>query len=222
MKNDIDSILESMFRGGRLHFKSSVPEKEEQAASSAGALAQAEARSREAQQALDAVNSAGDSLSESLQESIDRLTQEAKADMADLERHLRQDGVDTTSRSQNSGAPVDLELAFQVARQEAGALVLGQESFLDDLLIAFKRPFVAGSKEGAPLCRAVVSGPHGTGRHSALRCVTASLGRQGVLKSPKTALLDLSRYGTAGSEKLFVQDLFAAVKSGASALILEH
>ena len=55
MKNDIDSILESMFRGGRLHFKSSVPEKEEQAASSAGALAQAEAGSREAQQALDAV-----------------------------------------------------------------------------------------------------------------------------------------------------------------------
>ena len=26
MKNDIDSILESMFRGGRLHFKSSLPQ----------------------------------------------------------------------------------------------------------------------------------------------------------------------------------------------------
>lgn len=222
MKNDIDSILDSMFRGGRLHFKSSVPEKQEETDLPAASLSQAEARSQEAQQALDAVDSAGDSLSQSLQESINRLTQEARADMADLERHLRQDGVDTTSRSRNSGAPVDLELAFQVARQEAGALVLGQEEFLDDLLIAFKRPFVAGSKEGTPLCRAVVSGPHGTGRHSALRCVTASLGRQGVLKSPKTAVLDLSRYGTAGSEKLFVQDLYAAVKSGASALALEN
>ena len=47
--------------------------------------------------------------------------------MADLERHLRQDGVDTTAVSRNAGDPVDLELAFQVARQEAGALVLGQE-----------------------------------------------------------------------------------------------
>ena len=165
MKNDIDAILDSMFRGGRLHFK---------------------------------------------------------ADMADLERHLRQDGVDTTAVSRNAGDPVDLELAFQVARQEAGALVLGQEEFLDGLLIAFKRPFVAGTQEDRPLCRAVVSGPHGTGRHSALRCFTASLGRQGALKSPKTALLDLSRYSATGSEKLFIQDFYAAVKSGAAALVLEH
>lgn len=222
MKNDIDSILDSMFRGGRLHFKSSVPEEEKKDREQVPVLSQADEHARQAQQTLDAVESAGDSLSASLQQSIDRLTQEAKADMADLERHLRQDGVDTQARVHNPGTPVDLEMAFQVARQEAGALVLGQEEFLDDLLIAFKRPFVAGSSQDAPLCKTVISGPHGTGRHSALRCVTASLGRQGVLKSPKMALLDLSRYGAAGSEKLFVQDFFAAVKSGAAALVLEN
>lgn len=220
MKNDIDSLLDSMFRGGRLHFKSSVPPDEK--AEQAPVLSQAEAHTQDAQKALDAVENAGDSLSASLRESIDRLTQEARADMADLERHLRQDGIDTTARSHNAGAPVDLEMAFQVARQEAGALVLGQEEFLDSLLIAFKRPFVAGSKDDTPLCKAVVSGPRGTGRHSALRCVTASLGRQGILKSPKTALLDLSRYGAAGSEKLFIQDFYAALKSGAAALVLEN
>ena len=225
MKNDIDSILESMFRGGRLHFKSSgqpAETEKPQSASPAQALSQAEAHAQETQRALDAVEDAGDGLSQSLRQSIERLTQEAKADMADLERHLRQDGIDTQQVSRNAGDPVDLEMAFQVARQEAGALVLGQEEFLDSLLIAFKRPFVAGAREEKPLCRAVVSGPHGTGRHSALRCVTASLGRQGVLKSPKTALLDLSRYSAAGSEKLFVQDFYAAVKSGASTLVLEH
>lgn len=222
MKNDIDSILDSMFRGGRLHFKSSVPEEKQQESGEIPTLSQAESHAQQARQTLDAVENAEDSLSESLRESIDRLTQEAKADMADLERHLRQDGVDTTAQSRNGGAPVDLEMAFQVARQEAGALVLGQEEFLDSLLIAFKRPFVAGSSQDSPLCKAVVSGPHGTGRHSALRCVTASLGRQGVLKSPKTTLLDLARYGAAGSEKLFVQDFYAAVKSGAATLVLEN
>ena len=74
--------------------------------------------------------------------------------MADLERHLQADGIDTQAVVRNSGAPVDMDMAFQVARQEAGALVLGQEEFLDSLLIAYKRPFVAGSQEGAPLCRA--------------------------------------------------------------------
>ena len=50
------------------------------------------------------------------------------------------------------------------------------------------------------IARVAVLGPHGTGRHSALRCLVSSLGRQGVLKSPKAAFLDLSRYSAAGSE----------------------
>lgn len=216
MKNDIDSILDSMFRGGRLHMKSSTPEEKQEDETPLSPAAQ------DAQRSLEAVNRVGDSLSESLQASLERLTQEARADMADLERHLRQDGVDTQKTVHNSGDPVDLDMAFQVARQEAGVLVLGQDEFLDSLLIAFKRPFVAGSKEGVPLCRAAVLGPHGTGRHSALQCITASLGRQGVLKSPKTTFLDLSRYATPESGKLFVQDLYAALKSGASTLVLEH
>lgn len=223
MKNDIDSLLDSMFRGGRLQFRSSQQgEKKGASQGEASPLEKAASRGESAQQALQAVEQAGDNLSASLQESIERLTQEARADMADLERHLRQDGVDPERVARNTGAPVDRDLAFQVARQEAGALVLGQDAFLDNLLIAFKRPFVAGSEEKNPLCRVAVLGPHGTGRHSALRCMTASLGRQGILKSPKAVFLDLSRYSTADSDRLFVQDLYAALKSGASTLVLEH
>lgn len=223
MKNDIDSLLDSMFRGGRLQFRSSQQgEKKGASQGEASPLEKAASRGESAQQALQAVEQAGDNLSASLQESIERLTQEARADMADLERHLRQDGVDPERVARNTGAPVDRDMAFQVARQEAGALVLGQDAFLDNLLIAFKRPFVAGSEEKNPLCRVAVLGPHGTGRHSALRCMTASLGRQGILKSPKAVFLDLSRYSTADSDRLFVQDLYAALKSGASTLVLEH
>ena len=125
MKNDIDSILDSMFRGGRLQFKSNQqPEKPEETSSEPTSAFHTTA-AQEAQQALDAVARTGDSLSESLQQSLERLTQEARADMADLERHLRQDGIDTATVTRNAGAPVDLEMAFQVARQEAGSLVLG-------------------------------------------------------------------------------------------------
>ena len=163
MKNDIDSLLDSMFRGGRLQFRSSQQgEKKGASQGEASPLEKAASRGESAQQALQAVEQAGDNLSASLQESIERLTQEARADMADLERHLRQDGVDPERVARNTGAPVDRDLAFQVARQEAGALVLGQDAFLDNLLIAFKRPFVAGSEEKNPLCRVAVLGPHGT------------------------------------------------------------
>ena len=134
---------------------------------------------------MDAVERTGDSLSESLQASLERLTQEAKADMADLERHLRQDGVDTTAVSRNAGDPVDLELAFQVAPPGGRRLGPGPGGiFRWAAHRLLSGPLWPAPRRTAPCAGAVVSGPHGTGRHSALRCFTASLGRQGALKSP--------------------------------------
>ncbi len=251
MKNDIDSILESMFRGGRLHFKSVPPytapaapngpkhaqpplteapaqkkdapaakEPPQPLAAAEEGLAKASSRLAEAGNALAAAEQAGGGLSQSLQESIQRLTQEAKADMADLQRRLEEDGAESQSAG-NGGPPADLDAAFEAARVETACKVLGQDDFLAGLALAFKRPFVAGADQKAPLCRAALLGAKGTGRHSAVRAMTASLARQGVLKSPKTAPLDLSAYNAAGMEKLFVQDLYAALKGGASALLLD-
>ena len=300
MKNDIDSLLDSMFRGGKFQFKSPAEKagKKQGASAAPGSPAEGSGRgpaapgspaegsgrgpavqgspaggsgrgpavpgspaegsghgpavpgepaagqgagtrseppppfaapvpdpfaeSVRAQQALHAVEQAGDSLSESLQQSIERLTQEARADMADLEQHLRQDGVDRDATAGNAGNPQDLDAAFAAARQETAQAVLGQDAFVAALTIAFKRPFVTGSAPDAPLCRAAVLGKTGTGRHSAVETMTAALARRGVLKSPKVHVIGLERYGAPGAEKLFVQDLYAALKSGASALVFEH
>lgn len=201
MKNDIDSILNSMFRDGRLNVKSPA--------------------AKEAEKALDSVQQAQQGLSASLQESIERMTREAQADMEDLQRQLKSDGVPMDGAN-NGGNAQDIDTAFEVARQETLAQVIGQEEFVNGLALAFKRPFVAGCAPDTPLCRAALLGGHGTGRRSAVKALAASLGRQGVLKSPKTLELDLAAYSAAGSEKLFVQDLYAALKSGASALVFVH
>ena len=42
------------------------------------------------------------------------------------------------------------------------------------------------------------------------------------MKSPKLATLDLENYREPGSEKLFFQDLYAALKGGACGLVFEH
>lgn len=230
MKNDIDSILDSMFRGGRMHFKSSGDLKHARPAPPPPQAPKAPAAPgggqnpavQQAGKALGAVEQANDGLSRSLQESIERLTQEAKADMEGLQRRLEQDGVDNGERAANGGSPVDMDKAFDIARQETARQVLGQEKFIESLALAFKRPFVAGAGKEAPLCRAAVLGGTGTGRRSAIKAMTASLGRQGVLKSPKTVGMDLAAYHSPGMEKLFVQDLYAALKSGAAALLFEN
>ena len=207
MRNDIDDILNSMFRGGkfRLGDKGEGPEKKGPASQEpdpmdlGAALEAARQRQEQAGQAVAAAQEAGDSLSKSLGESIQELTRQAKADMAGLELRLQADGVDHRAAAANQGSPQDLDSAFETARLEAVSRVLGQDGFVTGLTLAFKRPFVAGSQPGAPLCRAAILGEAGTGRHSALEVLIASLGRQGVLKSPKTAALDLGAYSAAGS-----------------------
>lgn len=226
MKNDIDALLESMFRSGKLNFKSQAKD--------GGQMEQSDAAAREqepvlltwdpagdAARTLDAVEKTGNAVSNSLQTSLEQLTRETKTELEDLERHLKQDGLESVSAG-NGGNPRGLEAAFKTAEREAGEKVLGQEEFLSALNLAFKRPFVAGAVKDAPLCRAAVLGKPGTGRHSALTVLAASLGRQGVLKSPKLSFLDLSRYGEPGLEKLFAQDLYAALKSGSSGLVFEN
>ena len=193
-RNDIDSILNSMFSGGRLNVKSPAAKK--------------------AEKSLEAVQRAQEDMSQSLQKSIERM----QADMADLERHLESDGV-TPQASNNAGGADQLDAAFEKARAEVLSAVLGQEEFVNSLLLAFKRPFVAGSPDHLPLCRAALLGGDGTGRRSAVEFFTASLGRQGVLKTPKTSHIDLSAYSAPGSEKLFIQDLFTALKGGAASLV---
>ena len=223
MKNDIDALLEAMFRNGKLNMKK-TPGK--------GASAQKPGEkvslewdpaenSDQARKALDAVEQAEQGISAALQKNLEQLAKDADADLKDLEQHLQQDGVKPVSAG-NPGDPKDLENAFVAAEKEVKEQVLGQEAFLSSLLIAFKRPFVAGGPEGAPLCRAAVLGKPGTGKHSALTAIAASLGRQGVLKSPKLTVIDLGNYRDPGSEKLFIQDLYAALKSGACGLVFEH
>lgn len=193
MKSEIDDILNSMFRGGKLQFKSPQPER--------GKSAQA---------------------GKELQESVQRLAKETQAELAELEAHLAKDGAVRQVSAGNAGNPKDIEAAFIKAERETGGKVIGQEKFLSALAVALKRPFIAGTAQDAPLCRAALLGKPGTGRHTALDVMTASLFRQGVLKSPKIAFLDLGRYASPGDEKLFFQDLYAALKSGACALVFEH
>ncbi len=233
MKSEIDDLLQSMFRNGLLRTKNSRKtedgKEEAQEAETVPTLEwdpgetapdKARQNAAQAQEALSGTAKLGDALSASIGDSLEKLTKEAQAELAGLETRLREDGVESGSAG-NGGAAKDLEAAFARARKEAGEAVLGQDGFLDSLTVAFKRPFVAGSAGDAPLCRGLVLGGRGTGRHSALTALAGSLGRQGVLKSPKLAFLDLSRYGDPGSEKLFLQDLYAALKSGASGLVFE-
>lgn len=104
------------------------------------------------------------------------------------------------------------------------AQVLGQDAFVSALVKAFRRPFVLGTADDTAHARSVMllCGPNGTGRHYALQCVVDELAARGVLHSAAVETLDLALYPGPAQEKLFLQDLYAALQSDAEVLTFEH
>ncbi len=151
----------------------------------------------------------------------ERMAREAEAELDAMRARLKKGGIGE-STVQNAGPGEKLAEAFDSARRETGEKVLGQDAFLDALTLALKRPFVVGRDDALPLGRIAVLGKQGTGRHTALEVLTTALGRRGVLKSPKLVTVDLARYSDSAGQKLFLQDLYAAVKAGASGLVFER
>ena len=103
----------------------------------------------------------------------------------------------------------------------AGELI-GQEAFLKQLIIAFKRPYIMGWNAPKGLKNAIlVHGKPNSGRHTALRLTAEELARVDLLPTDQIQTMDLALYPGQGEEKLFLQDLYAALKKG-GILVLDH
>ena len=112
--------------------------------------------------------------------------------------------------------------SFEGLAAEVKQTVLGQDAFVDSVVRAMRRPFVLGTE--APAARNVIllTGGAGTGRHFALEETARCMAARGLLQSDKIATLDLALYPNSGAEKLFLQDLYAALHAPGEILAFEH
>ena len=112
--------------------------------------------------------------------------------------------------------------SFEGLAAEVKQTVLGQDAFVDSVVRAMRRPFVLGTE--APTARNVIllTGGAGTGRHFALEETARCMAARGLLQSDRIATLDLALYPNSGAEKLFLQDLYAALHAPGEILAFEH
>ncbi len=232
MKNDIDSILNSLFSGGKLN---------------AGSGARSRA-AQEAEEFLKRIEETDKGMHRGLDRQIsdlERINDEAQRSMAEMRRLLENDGASAAETAQEvkeeakeeaptpsaakptaKGAaeepPKDTAVLFREAREAAGDTVIGQDAFLNSLFTAFKRPGITGTPEGRPAAVVVISGREGTGRHSALSVTASSLAQGGALKNGKIARVDLALYPNAEDGRLLTQDLFSALQSGDDVVLFEN
>lgn len=146
-------------------------------------------------------------------------TQEALAQSRKMLEDMEADGLlakgTTGVRQEHLGS-------FEGLAAEVKKTVLGQDAFVDGVVRAMRRPFVLGTE--APTARNVIllCGAPGTGRHFALTETARCMAARGLLQSDKLAVMDLALYPDSGAEKLFLQDLYAALHAPGEILVFEH
>ena len=112
--------------------------------------------------------------------------------------------------------------SFEGLAAEVKQTVLGQDAFVDSVVRAMRRPFVLGIEPPAARNVILLSGGRGTGRHFTLEETARCMAARGLLQSDKTASLDLALYADPGAEKLFLQDLYAALHAPGEILVFEN
>ena len=112
--------------------------------------------------------------------------------------------------------------SFEGLAAEVKQTVLGQDAFVDSVVRAMRRPFVLGPETPAARNVILLTGGAGTGRHFALEETARCMAARGLLQSDRIATLDLALYPNSGAEKLFLQDLYAALHAPGEILAFEH
>ena len=149
----------------------------------------------------------------------DAATKSALEDSRKMLRDMEEDGL--LAKGTADAKPEHLG-SFEGLADEVKKTVLGQDAFVEGVARAMRRPFVLGTEP--PVARNVVllCGGAGTGRHFALTETARCMAARGLLRSDQIASLDLALYPNSGAEKLFLQDLYAALYAPGEIVVFEH
>lgn len=160
---------------------------------------------------------------ERLQDAVKTNASDINATLGELNKNLRTDFTieKTGSQAVVKEGSAALE-SFTGLQDTLKDKVFGQDEFIKKLTIAFKRPFVSERDHNDALNSIFISGPECTGRHYALELVANELNTRNVLTSGEVYRMDLSRYPTTAEEKLFIQDLYSALRSKAAVILFEN
>ena len=157
-----------------------------------------------------------------LDEALARQAEEITRLGGELEHTMQRDGLLTEAETQAArrtmSAPVQAD-AFDGLEETLEKTVLGQLEFVRQLVRAFKRPFVLGTTGETARGVLLVHGPAGTGKHTALDAIAREMAARKLLSGPQIAWMDLGLYPGPGQEKLFLQDLYAALNGPGQILV---
>lgn len=143
-------------------------------------------------------------------------------DYKKLEEEIKKDfGYSIDTKQLNVKKSISIQESFDGIEKKLNEALLGQEKFIHELTLAFKRPFLLEQKKDKALSSMILAGNKGTGKHKALEEIIACLANRQVLHSGFITI-DLSLYPSKEEETIFLQDLFSALKKEEQVLVFEN
>ncbi len=216
--NDWENLMNGVFgAGGKLKFTPGTPKADEEASRTApsGGLPDLNAALLEQQKRLDEMLKQQNAALKKQ----DTVAQSALEDSRQLLRDMEDDGLlargTTEVKTEHLGS-------FEGLADEVKKSVLGQDAFVDSVVRAMRRPFVLGTERPAARNVILVTGGSGTGRHFTLEETARCMAARGLLQNDKIVVLDLALYPNSSAEKLFLQDLYAALHAPGEIIVFEH
>lgn len=230
MINDLDKLLNTFFSGGKSSnvYQSGMPTPE----AMERVRRQMERLERQTREDIGRTGEEVRRLEEEASEQtapiqaqkIDRVIEETQNQLEEIRQRLEKDGVSAAAQArgqQRQHTVIDRMAAFSGLAESLEPKVVGQREYLKALSIAFKRPLVMGRQEQEVQGLILITGPYGSGRHTGLYAVVEELAKRGALKNGQVEVLDLSLYGEQEDTRLFVQDLYRALRQEAAVVVLE-
>ncbi len=216
--NDWENLMNGVFgAGGKLKFTPGAQKPEEDAEKPAqtGSLPDLNAALLAQQKRLDEMLKQQNA---ALKQQ-DNAAEAALADSRQLLKDMEDDGLlargTTEVKREHLGS-------FEGLADEVKKTVLGQDAFVDSVVRAMRRPFVLGTERPAARNVILITGGSGTGRHFTLEETARCMAARGLLQNDKIAALDLALYPNSSAEKLFLQDLYAALHAPGEIVVFEH
>ena len=226
MKNDIDDMLNSIFPNGRLSNKNQSKNTTKKSTNTEKTMNKDIKDTATLLKEMDDLNKGLQEMIEQQSQDLSSFNQLDEKQINAIKEEVQKDFGTTAMNSSTTTTPVVSSLtaleSFEKIEDDLLKEIIGQNEYIKQLVIAFKRPFVLEHDSSLPKNTILITGLPGSGKHSSVQLLSQTLHKHRILPTHSTQTIDLANYINSDQEKLFLQDLFMALNQNDTIVVFEH
>ncbi len=155
--------------------------------------------------------------STSINQMLENQLKEIESMNHSISNHLSMEDLNAFEKEITNDFNVDRDVSSELDSLEMylNSNIYGQEKAIQDIVMAMKRPYIYKNDALHCLNSILIYGPKGSGKHEMIQAMATHL-------HVDICTIDLSKYNTQEDEKLFLQDIYAALYKKNAFIVFEN